>query len=272
MRNEIHGTAVVDPGARIGEDVRIGPFAVIEDGVSIGDGCVIGPHVTVLKHTTIGAKCKIHAGAVLGDLPQDLAFGGAESFVRIGSNCVIREGVTIHRGTKPGTETVIGDDCFLMAYSHYAHNVRVGNKVIVANGALIAGYVDVGEKVFISGNCLVHQFVRIGRNAMLGGGSGVSKDVPPFCTTTSGGVNVVSGLNTIGLRRAGFDAQDRAGLKQAFKTVYLGGLNVTQALQALDSGSPGPLVVEFADFIRHSKRGICAYSGSGTDSGSDSQG
>ena len=146
---------------------RIHPTAIIEDGAAIGDDVEVGPHAVIFRHATIGPHCRIHTGAVIGDVPQDLAFKNVESFVRIGAGCVIREHVTIHRGTKEGTGTVVGDGCYLMAHSHLGHNVQLGRRVILANGALLAGYVEIGDLAFISGNACVHQFVRIGRLAML---------------------------------------------------------------------------------------------------------
>lgn len=253
----IHLTAVVDPGAVIGANVSIGPFAFIDRDTQIGDGCVIGPHSVILRFTTLGRNCRVHACAVLGDLPQDLAFKNEPSYVKIGANCIFREGVTIHRGTKPGTSTVVGDNCFLMANSHLAHNVQLGNGVIVANGALLAGYVEVGERAFISGNAVIHQFVRIGRLAMLSGCSGIGKDVPPFCTTVGICRNRIAGLNVVGLRRAGIGPEERRAIRAAIKVLYRSGLNVSQALERIKKEFTQPVVQEICAFIEASKRGIC---------------
>jgi UDP-N-acetylglucosamine acyltransferase len=257
----IHPTAVVDPGAVIGANVVVGPFAFIDRETQIGDGCIIGPHSVILRYTSLGQKCRVHACAVLGDLPQDLAFKDEPSYVKIGASCVLREGVTIHRGTKPGTSTVVGDNCFLMANSHLAHNVQLGNGVIIANGALLAGYVEVGERAFISGNAVIHQFVRIGRLAMLSGGSGIGKDVPPFCTTIGICRNRIAGLNVVGLRRAGIAPDERQAIRSAFKVLYRSGLNVSQALERIKSEYAQPAVQEVRAFVEASKRGICTMHG-----------
>ena len=255
----IHPTAIVNPKAELGANVTIGPFCVIDADVKIDANTSIGPHVTILPFTSIGAGCSIHANAVLGDLPQDTAFKDTVSYVRIGANCTIREGVTIHRGTKPETETVAGEGCYLMANSHLAHNVKLGDYVVLVNGALLAGYVEVGDRAFISGNCLIHQFTRIGKLAILAGGSAFTKDVPPFCKTKGLVFNAVAGLNVIGLKRAGFGAPDRLAIKRAFHTLYQSGLNVSQATVQIRAESPTKAVLEFCEFVEQSKRGICRF-------------
>ena len=181
--------------------------------------------------------------------------------MRIGDNCWIREGVTIHRGAKAGTWTEVGEGCLLMANSHVAHNVRLGSKVILVNGALLAGYVEVGDRAFLSGNCGVHQFTRIGRLAMVTGSTIATKDVPPFCATRHNSANTVGGLNVVGMRRAGLTAQDRTDVRRVFKMLYCSGLNVTQAVEQLEAAFPTGPAHEFVDFVRDSKRGICRYDG-----------
>lgn len=257
----IHTTALVDGRAKLGRDVEVGPFALIEGDVEIGDGCVIGPRSSILAHTSLGPGCRVHTGAVIGDLPQDTSFGDATSYVRIGANCRIREYVTIHRGTKPGTETVIGDGCFLMGLSHVAHNVRMGKSVIMANGSLLAGYVEVGERAFISGGVAVHQFVRIGRLAMLAGACAITKDVPPFCTTRVARLNGLGGLNVVGMRRAGMTSDERRQVKQCFDVLYRSGLNASQAAARIRELFQGGIPLEIADFVDASKRGICVFRG-----------
>lgn len=256
----IHPTAVIAPTAKIGADVTIGPYVCIADGVAIGDGCVLCPHVCVLSGTTLGQECRVHAGAVLGDVPQDRSFGGGESYVTIGSGCVIREGVTVHRGTQPGSATRIGNHCLLMAGSHVGHNCTVGDQVIITNHAMLGGHVQVGGRAFISGNCLVHQFTRIGRLAILAGASGAQLDVPPFCMTRSMHVNEIVGLNVIGLRRAGLSAEERFELQRAFRVLYRSGLIVSKAVERLEREFASPLVRELCEFVRTSKRGICRFS------------
>ncbi|WP_432808616.1 acyl-ACP--UDP-N-acetylglucosamine O-acyltransferase [Pantanalinema sp. GBBB05] len=261
---DIHPTAVVDPRAELGSGVKIGAFSYIDRDVKIGDNTTIDHHVTILPYTTVGTDCHIHSGAVLGDLPQDLAFQDAVSYVQIGRQCVIREGVTIHRGTKANSVTELGDGCLLMAFSHVAHNARLGNQVILSNGALVAGYAEVGDRAFISGNCLIHQFTRVGRLVMMTGGSAIQKDVPPFCMTRSVSPNTIMGLNVVGLRRAGFSADDRRQLKQAFRVLYQSGLNVSQAVDRLEHDFDSAAVRELCDFIKSSKRGICKFFKRGT--------
>lgn len=255
----IHPTAVVEPGAELGEGVTVGPFAYIDTQVKIGVGCTIGPRATLLRYTTLGENCRVHAGAVIGDTPQDLAFEDAETYVQIGDRCDLREGCTVHRGTKPGSVTVVGDDCLLMANSHVAHNAQIGHRVILANNALIAGYAQVGDRAFISGGCLVHQFTRVGRLVMMSGGSAVQKDVPPFFMTRSVTINTIMGLNVVGLRRAGLSSEERHVLKRAIQVLYQSGLSIPSAVDKLEQELDSPLIDEICEFIRTSERGICKF-------------
>lgn len=256
---DIHPTAVVSSDAVLGQGVRIGPFAVIETGVTVGADCTIGAHACLMTGTRLGAGCQVHPLAVLGDEPQDLSFSNEPSFVEIGDDCVIREGVTVHRGTQPGTTTRINQGCMLMAYSHVGHNVQIGNQVIIANGALLAGHAEVGDGVFISGTCLIHQHTRIGRLAMLSGGAAVQRDVPPFCITQSMTANTVTGLNLIGLRRAGMPDVERKALERAFRTLYRSGLPLKVALEQMQANADTDVEREMIDFIRSSRRGICRF-------------
>ena len=249
---------------------HIHPTAIIEEGAQIGDGCRIGPHVVIYRHVTLGPGCDVHANAVLGDTPQDFAFKETvESRVTIGAKTVIRENVTIHRGTKEGTATVVGERCFLMANSHLGHNVVLGNDVILANGVLLAGYVEVGDRAFLSGNVIVHQFTRIGRLAMVSGGAGLGKDVPPFCTVHGVAVNQIAGLNVIGMRRAGMTPAQRAEVKKAFAVLYRSGLNVKQAMERMRAEFKEGPGAEVAAFVSASKRGICALGSADASDGEE---
>ncbi len=257
----IHPTAIVDRGAQLGRDVSIGPFSVVEADVEIGDGSSIGPRASIGRYTRLGRDCRVHAGAIIGDTPQDLGFRGQRSFTRIGDRCTLREYVTIHRGATEDSVTEIGDDCFLMAMSHVGHNARLGQRVIMANGSMLAGHVTVGDRAFISGLVAVHQFVRIGRLAMVGGGSMLTKDVPPFCMTRTGALNMIQGLNVVGMRRAGMTQAQRAEVKAAFDVTYRSGLNMQQAVDRMADAAAGSLMAEFRNFLAASKRGIGPWVG-----------
>lgn len=240
--------------------MNIHPTAVVEEGAELGEGVEIGPHAVIFRRVCIGPRTRIHAGAVIGDTPQDLAFKDVESRVVIGADCVIREHVTIHRGTGLDTVTSVGDRCFLMANSHLAHNVKLGHRVILANGVLLAGHVQVADGAFISGNAVVHQFVRIGRLAMLSGCAAISKDIPPFCVAQGAALNLVSGLNVVGMRRAGLTAAERLTVKRAFDLLYRAGLNTTQAIAAIRAQYPDGPAREMADFAAAARRGISGSS------------
>jgi UDP-N-acetylglucosamine acyltransferase len=250
-----HPTATVSPSARIADDVMIGPYAVVEDDVAIGAGCRLHANTYICAGTTLGANCIVHMGACLGGEPQDLAYKGAQSYLRIGSNNVFREHVTVHRGTAEGSATIIGDDNYFMCLSHIAHNCQIGNKVIICNNALLAGYVEVADMAFISASCLIHQFVRIGTLAMLGGGVRLNKDFPPYMST--GADNIVEAYNIIGLKRAGCSAQIREGVKSAHRILYREGLNVQHALDKLAQIPETAEIKHLISFIRSSKRGVC---------------
>ena len=253
--NAISEKAIVSKKARIGKDVEIGPFAIIEDDVEIGDGVKIWPHAYICSGTTIGDETQIYMGAVVGNTPQDLAFEGKKTYVKIGKKNVIREYVTIHRGTKEGTTTVIGDNCYLMAVAHVGHNCEVGNNVIIANGALLAGYVSVGNSAFISGNVVIHQFCRIGTLAMVGGFTGINKDVPPYMLVR--GPSVVRALNLVGLRRAKIAREAIHSLEEAFRLIYRSDLNTVQAIEEIKKLKQCEEIVHLIEFIQSSKRGIC---------------
>ena len=252
----IHATAVIHPKVQIDSSVEVKPFAVIDEHVSLGAGCVVGPHVHLTGHTLIGAGNIFHAGCVIGDAPQDLKYRGEPTRLRLGDQNVFREHVTVHRSAKLDEETVIGSRNFLMASCHIGHNCRLGDQVIIANGALLGGHVTVEDKVFISGNCLVHQFVRIGTLALMQGGSAISKDLPPF--TIARGDNGICGLNIVGLRRAGFSNEQRLELKQVYRALFRGGNNFRAALVEARETFSSEAARTMLDFVLASKRGICA--------------
>jgi UDP-N-acetylglucosamine acyltransferase len=251
----INPTAIVDPRAEVHAEADIGPYVVIDGPVEIGRGTRVLAHATVLGWTRIGCDNVVHTGAVIGDTPQDLAFTGAESYLRIGDNNVFREHTQVHRGTKPGSATVIGDQNYLMNGAHVAHNCRLGNQIIMANGAVLGGYVEVEDQVFISAHCTVHQFVRIGRLALLRGLSRTSRDVPPFCIMDW--THTVRTLNRVGLRRAGFSPAQIRELQNAFSRLFRRATNLRQAIAEVEAGLCSEEVRYLLDFIRASKRGVC---------------
>jgi UDP-N-acetylglucosamine acyltransferase len=253
-RVSIHSTAVVSPGARLGQGVVIGPYAVVEDGATIGDGCEIRAHVVVKRFTVLGAHNRVHEGAVLGGEPQDVSFGGQDSGLVIGDRNQIREGVTIHRSTKPGGTTVVGSDCFLMALVHVAHDNRIGDRAILANNVMLAGHVEIGERAFLGGGAGVHQFCRVGRLAMVGGNSKVVQDCLPF-VITDGFPARATALNVVGLRRAGFTASQLRTLHEAYRLLLRSGLPLASALDALRA-LDDPQVDELAAFVGASRRGF----------------
>jgi UDP-N-acetylglucosamine acyltransferase len=252
----IHRTALVHPGAKIDSSVEIGPYVVVDGQVEIKAGTRVMAHAYLTGWTEIGIDNEIHPGAVIGAAPQDKAYTGAETYLKIGDRNIIREHAQIHRGTVPGSATIIGDDNFLMATAHVGHNCKLGDHVIVANGALLGGYVEVGNNVFISGNCVVHQFVRIGDYALMRGLSGTSRDVPPYAIIDW--QHTVRGVNVIGLKRAGFDEKRVRAIRNAFRILFRKGRNLALAVKELESQErAGSDVSALLDFIKSSKRGVC---------------
>jgi UDP-N-acetylglucosamine acyltransferase len=256
MSTEVHGTAIVHEGAQLGEDVRVGPYSVIGQNVKIGKGTVVGSNVLLDGYTTIGEGNTIFHGAALGTPPQDLKYRGAKSFTRFGDNNVIREFVTVNAATNEGDSTIVGNGCLLMAYSHVAHDCVIGDSVILANAVNLAGHVTVHDYAILGGIVPVHQFVRIGAHSFTGGGSRVAKDVLPF-VKVAGSPLKVSGLNTIGLKRRGFDDAQLDRIKAAYRLIYRSGLNVSQAIERIEIEiEPSPEIDTMLDFIRGSQRGI----------------
>ena len=252
----IHPTAIVDRTCELGEDVEIGPYAIVEAGTSIGDRTRILASAFIGARTAIGADCAVHQFAVLGGPAQIRGVAGPGGGVRIGSNNIVREHVTIHAARHPGHQTVIGSDCFLLASCHVAHDCAVGDHVTIANGSLLAGHVTLEDGAFVSGNVVIHQFVKVGAHSMIGGLSRVSKDVPPFVVIV--GDSEVRGVNTVGMRRAGMSAAARQNVRRAYQLVYRSRLNVSQALARRDELPATPEVDAWIAFIRNSTRGICS--------------
>jgi UDP-N-acetylglucosamine acyltransferase len=257
----IHPTAIIHPKAQLDPTVRVGPYAVIDEGVTLGARCVVGPHAHLTGLLTAGPDNQFHTGCVLGGPPQDLKYKDAPTRLRIGSNNVFREHVTVHCSNKPEEDTVIGSHNFLMASSHVGHNAVVGNYVVVANGALLAGHVVVQDRVFISGNCLLHQFVRVGTLALMQGGSAISKDLPPY--TIARGGNGICGLNTLGLRRAGFTPEQRLELKKLYHLLFRSGRILRTALALAQREFASEAARLLLGFVAASKRGICTDKGVG---------
>lgn len=253
---KIHSTAVISPKANIADDVEVGPYAIVDDHVTLAGGVKVYAHAYITGSAEIGENTEVHMGAVIGHVPQDWGFKEEiQSTVRIGKNNLIREYATIHRGSKEGSATLIGDNNFIMAHSHIAHDCRIGNHVVLANGSLLAGYVEIEDGAFISGNVVVHQFVRIGRLAMIGGLSRISKDVPPFMLAK--GESRIYTINIVGLRRAGYTAEQREAIRQSFKILYHSGMNLSHALAFLKRQSSSAESACIIEFIESSKRGIC---------------
>lgn len=252
----IHPTAIIDPSARLGARVRVGPYAVIEADTVLGDECLVAAHAVIKRHAVLGNQVRVDHFSVIGGDPQDHSFDASvRSGVRIGDRTAIREHVTVHRATKPGEFTLVGEDCLLMATSHVAHDCVLGRHVILANSALLAGHVHVGDRAFVSGGAVVHQFCRIGAGSLTSGNGIIAHDVPP--NTLAHGRNLVAGLNLVGLRRRGVAAEAVAELKQAYHEVYADASDCAkQARRALDSGRyTHPESLAFLEFFLGGKRG-----------------
>ena len=257
MSVDIHKLAVVEKGAELDEGVVVGPFAFIGKDVKIGKGTIIKAGAVIEGKTTIGEECTIYS-ATIGVAPQDLKYKGEPSEVIIGNKTVIREYATIHRGTEGGgMVTKIGDNCLIMAYSHVAHDCKLGNHVILANVATLAGHVEVGDWAIVGGMSGVHQFVRIGKHAMIGGASAVARDVPPFAVAI-GNRAKLEGINLIGLKRRGFSRETIRALATAFEMVFKTDEPLKISIEKVrEEFSDIPEVLEFVDFIEKSKRGVC---------------
>lgn len=257
-RTSIHPTAVVTPGAELDSGVQVGPYAVIGPHVRIGKDTCVGPHSVVEGRTTIGRDNRIFQFASVGAVPQDMKYRGEDSALTIGDRNTIREFATLNIGTRGGgMETRIGDDNLFMVYSHVGHDCRIGNHVILANCATLAGHVTLEDYVGVGGLAAIHQFTRIGESAYLGGGAMVANDVPPYCLAQGDRARLF-GLNRVGLERRGFGEAQKRALKQAYRTFFFEGLSLKDAVERIRREQGDfPEAVHLADFIAASQRGIC---------------
>ena len=251
----IHPLSCVSSGAKIGENVEIGPFCVVEKGAVLGDGCRLKSHVTIKSSATIGKNNTFFEGAVIGGVAQHIVMPTDPGKVIMGDNNVVRESVTIHGGMKAEGKTVVGNSCFFMVNAHVAHDCTIGNNVILTNNCMLAGHVSIGERAFVSGAVAIHQFCNVGTLAMVGGQAHITKDVPPF-VTVDGLSSLVVGLNSIGLRRAGYTATDLRQLKEAYHLVYNSGLPWNEVLDRLKAEFAEDPGAEFHRFFSKTTRGI----------------
>ncbi|MDB5273913.1 MAG: lpxA [Chitinophagaceae bacterium] len=253
--------AYIHPQAKIADNVVIEPFAMIHKNVEIGEGTWIGSHVTIMEGARIGKNCKIFPGAVISGVPQDLKFKGEETTAVIGDNTVIREYVTVSRGTTDKHTTVVGKNCLIMAYVHIAHDCVIGDNVILVNAVQLAGHVQVEDYAIVGGASVVHQFVRIGSHVIIAGGSLIGKDVPPFSKAARDPLRYC-GINSIGLRRRGFTNDQINSIQDIYRVLYIKGHNTTKAVEILEIDfPPSKERDEILNFIRSSDRGIMKGSG-----------
>ncbi len=254
---QIHPTAIIDPLAEIDTDVTIGPYAIVQSDVFIGSGTTIGPYTTIEQYVTIGADCQISQYAAIGGVPQDLKFDGEKTYLKIGRETIIREFVTINRGTEfGGGITEVGEQNYLMAYTHIAHDCKTGRQVILANNSTLAGHITIGDNVTVGGLVAIHQFVQIGDFAYIGGKSAVVKDIPPY-VIAAGDRATLHGLNNVGLKRCKFPKSTVKQLKKAYRIVFRIGLTVKQASERVKAQVEQiPEVKKFINFIIESNRGV----------------
>lgn len=251
----IHPTAIVDETAEIGVGVSIGPYTVVGAHTRIGDGSALGPQVVIEEYTRIGNNNRIMAGAVLGGIPQDNRFKGEVSYLDIGDSNIIREFVTLHRASGEGEATSIGNGNMIMAYCHLGHNCKIGNNITMANNAVVGGHTHIEDKVVLGGLVGIHQKTRIGKLAMVGGFSKVVQDVPPY-SMTDGRPARVYDINVIGLRRNGFGPKERVSIREAYRLLYRSGLNLGQALEAIEKDvEPSEQLQYLLDFLRKVRKG-----------------
>ncbi|MDP2912064.1 MAG: acyl-ACP--UDP-N-acetylglucosamine O-acyltransferase [Candidatus Omnitrophota bacterium] len=255
--NKIHLTAIVDKKAKLADDVEVGPYALIGPNVEIGKSVTIASHVVLDGYTVIGEGTRIFTGAVIGSPPQDLKYKGKKSFLKIGKNNIIREYVTMNPGTEEGSVTFVGDGNLLMAYSHVAHDCKIGNNCVIANLGTLAGHVTIEDRVVMGGLAAVHQFTRVGKMAIIGGCSKVVQDIPPF-STCDGNPARVYGLNLIGITRAGMPKDAQARLRKAFKTLFHSGLILKNGIEKVKKSMGSFEEIDYLlNFIKNSERGVC---------------
>jgi len=254
----VHPTAVIHPEAELDEGVKVGPFAVIGGKVRIGRGTSVGPHTVIEGVTSIGEGCFIHQAVSIGAPPQDTKYSGEETKVIIGRGCIIREFVTINKATSHGGgKTVLGDECFIMAYAHIAHDCIVGDKVVMANAATLAGHIVIEEHAIIGGLVAIHQFAKVGAYSMIGGTSAITHDVPPYMIAVGNRAKLY-GLNSVGLKRHGFSPEDIKSLKVTYKILFRSGLTLKEAMDKVRAEVATSTYIEhLLEFIESSKRGIC---------------
>ncbi|MDE6574116.1 MAG: acyl-ACP--UDP-N-acetylglucosamine O-acyltransferase [Muribaculaceae bacterium] len=251
-----HQFSVIHPNARIADDVVVGPFTTIDDNVEIGAGTKIGSNVTILSGARIGSGCTIFPGAVVGAVPQDLKFRGEETTAVIGDGTTLRECVTVNRGTAAKGSTIVGSNCLIMAYSHIAHDCRVGNGVIISNASQLAGEVEVDDCAVIGGGSLIHQFCHIGSYVMLQGGALVNKDIPPFILAAREPISY-AGVNVIGLRRRGFETDAIDTIREIYRLLFNSGMGVSEAVEVINRDIPESANKKMIlDFVNASTRGI----------------
>lgn len=255
----IHPAALIDPKAEINAGVEIGPYSIVEKGVFIGEGTWIGPHVVIREGTTIGKRCRIFQFSSIGEAPQAVAYRGEKTSLILGDDNIIRESVTLHRGTvRGGGKTVIGDRNFFMAYSHVAHDCQIGHQVVMANGATLAGHIVIEDYAVIGGLAAVHQFCRVGAHAFISGLTGVVLDIPPYMLA-AGARAKLFGLNTVGLKRQNFCAETVKALKTAYRIIFRSSLTLEKAIRKVEESDIFriPEVEHLLRFIQQTKRGIC---------------
>ena len=253
----IHETAIVDPRAELDSNVEVGPFSIIKGDVSIGSGTVVGSHVLIDSYVNIGQNCHIFQYAAIGAPPQSLKFEGEKTYVKIGNGTTIREFVTVHRGTGfGGGVTEVGEDNFLMAYTHIAHDCKTGKGVVLSNNATMGGHITIGDYATVGGLVAIHQFVNIGKFAFVGGKSAVVKDIPPY-VIAAGDRAKLCGLNSVGLKRHGFSRSTLASLKKAYRIIFRIGITLNEAIERVKAEvEQVPEVIDFVEFIKSSRRGL----------------